>query len=622
MDINETLAKQIYDNEVLVAQSNQQPSDDDYESYLGIIDNVRDEKDYEWQSDIRVPYGVQLHLAQSAIDVGQYFGTRDFVEVKINDPSPEARNAAEATKELINRTLNQRDLYHYLKFVRSKGICNLVGKVYLKCWWEKVLEERQTGTTLRQEQLDVDINGRQLTEEWQVPAIRTIREPVIEPVAVIDRFNYDVWDQRNIFTSTEYVYSLQQKEWIIFRSESTFSEIEDMAEENGYFGLDDLGEPPDITDTKQESYQEDNLKDNQSKAESPYDIYERYGKYWIKETKDGIEPGISETGEVLDDALYEEAVITFVKGCGQTKLIGLKRTDYIDALGIPYKPCIRGLCYIHPENDDGMGDGQNIRELQTATDDTFNASQDRVILATFPTLKVTKQSLNENSTVYIEPGHSIELNDINDLQEFRVTDNIGGALNQLQYLDNVGRQASAMNETTTGGVPSIASTTATAVSAATQSSNTRLNYKSLSYENTALLELYWMIQQMTYRFATDRTGFELMGDKLYNFDPSLNYYFTPLSQSIEPESSKAAKLNTWTQLYQITAQTQNPSTAKRMNQIYGEIVKLMGDEYENVIPLDENAPVQQGGQQASVEGMPMSNQYGMTQSPEEAMARG
>jgi hypothetical protein len=395
-----------------------------------------------------------------------------------------------------------------------------------------------------------------------------------------------------------------------------------MAEENGYFGLDDLGEPPDITDTKQESYQEDNLKDNQSKAESPYDIYERYGKYWIKETKDGIEPGISETGEVLDDALYEEAVITFVKGCGQTKLIGLKRTDYIDALGIPYKPCIRGLCYIHPENDDGMGDGQNIRELQTATDDTFNASQDRVILATFPTLKVTKQSLNENSTVYIEPGHSIELNDINDLQEFRVTDNIGGALNQLQYLDNVGRQASAMNETTTGGVPSIASTTATAVSAATQSSNTRLNYKSLSYENTALLELYWMIQQMTYRFATDRTGFELMGDKLYNFDPSLNYYFTPLSQSIEPESSKAAKLNTWTQLYQITAQTQNPSTAKRMNQIYGEIVKLMGDEYENVIPLDENAPVQQGGQQASVEGMPMSNQYGMTQSPEEAMARG
>ena len=71
MDINETLAKQIYDNEVLVAQSNQQPSDDDYESYLGIIDNVRDEKDYEWQSDIRVPYGVQLHLAQSAIDVGR-----------------------------------------------------------------------------------------------------------------------------------------------------------------------------------------------------------------------------------------------------------------------------------------------------------------------------------------------------------------------------------------------------------------------------------------------------------------------------------------------------------------------------------------------------------------------
>lgn len=621
MDINKILADQIYDNELFVAESNQKDLNIDYESYLALLDNIRDEKNYEWQSDIRIPDAIMFHLAQLASDVGQYFSTRDFVEVKVNDRSEEAKAAAEATKELVNRTLNRKDLYHYQKFVRAKGISNLTGRVYLKFWWEQEFETQQTGTTIEVRELDVDVNGEPITDDFQEPALEEIEVPVIEEVAVVDRFNYDVWDQRNVFMSDEYVYSLQDKEWIIFRSETTLSQLEVAAEKNGYFDLDKIDEAPETTDTKQETYQKNQTKENQSKAEKNYDLLERYGKYWVIEDGEEVKPGIDETGQILEDATYEEVIIAIVKSKSSKTLIGFKRTDFLDAEGRPYKPCTKGMCYIHPATDEGMGDGQNLRELQTATDDTFNLSQDRTMFSMMPMLKGSKQSLENNSTLTMSPGGMMELIDVNDVQEIRTSSDIGAALNQLQYIEKKERSVTSMSETTTGGVPSMASTTATAVSDARQSSNSRGNFKSMTFEYTALLDMYWMISQMTYRFATDKTGFKLMGDKLIDFNPTLDFYYTPLSQSIEPEASKMAKRRDWTQLYQITAQVQHPDTPKRLNQIYGEIVKLMGDEFENVIPLDEKTPVQQGGQQGSVEGDPTSNQYGVAQSQEEVATR-
>jgi len=608
MSADSVLANQIYNDEIIIAQSNQDWSDNNYESYLGILDNVRDDKKYEWQSDIRIPEFISHFLSQAAIDVGQYFGTRDFVEVKINDKADEAKKSAEASKELLNRTLNKRELLHYQKFVRGKGICNLSGRVYLKCWWEQAFEERQIGT------------------KFEIYDGQEIEVPVFENVAVIDRFNYDVWDQRNVFVSDDYAYTLQQKEWITFRSETTKADLEIDAEKNEYFNLELIGDAPETTDTKQETYQgsdspDGQTKENQSKAEHQYDLFERYGKYWVLETKKGIEIGIDENGAVLDNATYEDVIITIVKSSESKTLIGFKRTHFIDAHGMPFKPCMIGLCYIHPNDDKGMGDGQNQRELQTALDDTFNASQDRVILSTFPSLKGARQSIEDNSSIYIEPGHTMMLEDVNDVQELNISSDISGALNQMQYLENKGRQADSMNETTTGGVPSIASTTATAVSAATSSSNTRVNYKSMTFEYTALLELYWMIQQMTYRFATDKTGFELMGDKLYDFNPTLDYYYTPLSQSIETESSKATKIRDLNTLLQTTINIQHPDAVKTINFLYREIFKLMGDEYENVAQLDENTPVQSGGQQGKVEGDSASNQYGLQQSATESGAR-
>ena len=59
-----------------------------------------------------------------------------------------------------------------------------------------------------------------------------------------------------------------------------------------------------------------------------------------------------------------------------------------------------------------------------------------------------------------------------------------------------------------------------------------------------------MIQQMTFLFATEETATKLMGDKARFFNPSLDYTYTPLSQSIEPEASKTIKRREWMTLFQ------------------------------------------------------------------------
>ncbi len=619
--VEDVLISQVYDKELKIAKSNQEQLDNDYESYLGIISGERDDKTYEWQSDIRIPEFMSHFLTQSSIDVGQYFQTRDFVEVKINDASDEAKASADAAKECINRTLNKREVQHYLKFVRAKAINNLAGRVWLKCWWEQEFEEQQVGSSVEIQELDTDVNGEPLEYDFQEPALQEVEIPQFDEVAVVDHFNYDVYDQRNVFVSPEYAYTAQQKEWIIFRSEDTLGGLEAVAEKNEYFNLDLLGKPASTTDTKQQSYQKNNTKqESSSHAQRPYDILERYGKVWFDKKGD---IGLDINGEIKDKATYEEGIVTIVKDRNKKILIGFKQTPFLDADGNPYRPVIRGLCYVHPSEEGGMGDGQNVRELQTAIDDTFNISQDRVMLSTLPSLKGKRNSIEDNTSIYIAPMHMMELDDTGDVEEFQISDNIAGALNQLAYLEDKGRQVDSINEVTTGGVPSIASTTATAVGAATQNTNTRINYKSLTFEYTALTELYWMIQQMTYSFAQEDTAYKLMGDKVMDFNPTLNYTYTPLSQSIESEASKMTKRKEWMQFIQVFSQVQHEDAPGMINLGAGEFIKLMGDEYENAAKkfLDESKPIQGSQQTPEQGGIPTSNEYGHQQSPEQMQVR-
>ena len=228
---------------------------------------------------------------------------------------------------------------------------------------------------------------------------------------------------------------------------------------------------------------------------------------------------MDENGKPVKGAELLEVIVTFAVSDNSKTLIRYQVTPYLDFAGVPYMPLIRGICYIHPTNDAGMGDGKHVKELQIALDDTFNISNDRVMLATLPTLKVKRYEAEDNPEIYIEPGHKIPLEDPkNDLEELTISSDIGGAMSQMDMLIGKMQQVDAIQPPSMGQT-GLASTSATAVAGADQGTDMRSNYKSLTFENTFLTELYWMILNMTWTFAHPDTGEKLMGDKVVDFHP-------------------------------------------------------------------------------------------------------
>ena len=601
------LARLVVDAEYVTAKQNQGRDSADFESYIDLFDAERSEKEYDWMSDIFLPEFPTQMLTQSAIDVSQYFQTREFVDVYLEDSGEEGKLAAAATKELINRTLNRRELYHYMKYIRAKNLNHLAGHIDIKCWWEQEL----------QTEYDVDGFG-EIIEEYEI--------------VVKDHFNYEVLDPRNVFTDSMYAYSMQQRKWILIRGEKSLEDLKNDADAFGYFNLEELEKATNQSSTyKTETHREtvediDNKEHPENKTGPRYDILERYGKFWVvNDAKGNARPGIDSNGKVSDRAYMAEVVMSFAIS-GTTKvLIQFHHTPYVDADGRPYRPVIRGLCYIHPTRDGGVGDGKYSRELQIGINDTFNVSNDRTMLATMPTLKGKKYAVEDSDTVRIEPDHMIELNDPKDIEEMVFKDNTQAAMGQLQLLTNKMNQATSIFPTTMGDTPQFSSTTATAIAGADQRTNQRTNYKAMTFEYTLLTEMYWQIQQMTWAFAKPETGEKLMGDKVFDFDPLLNYTYKPLSQSIETSYAKQEKIKNWTQILSYVFNSQHPSTPQLVNVILGKIAVLMGDEYEDFASmlLDTSQPMQPpemtneaGG------GVPASNQYGIPQSGMEQMARG
>lgn len=639
-EIESQLSLWIVDGEYRTSESNQSFKNEDFRDMIDLIDSERGQKDYDWMSDIRIPEFPSQMLTQSSIDVAQYFQTRDFTEVYLQDESNQAIASAGATKELLNRTLNQRHLYHYLKYVRAKNLNNISGRVYLECQWEQELRPKVVGYDEQEVPLvgnngnPIDIFGNDIIDSSaQQPATQITREEIVEMRPKVDRFNYNIIDQRNVFTDNSYSYSLQQKKYVIIREDANLQKLENNAERAGYFDLDRIEKHitkeetlPETATAKSTYNEEDNYHyiKNQN-----FDILRRYGKFWCKVTSRDeitdepldVSPGIDDQGKVVKGAELHEVIITFALVKSQKFLISFHLTPYLDADDNPYRPIIRGLCYIHISKDDGMGDGGYAKELQIAIDDTFNMSQDRVKLATLPVFKGKKQLAEEmGGSVYIEPEHIIEVDKQEDLEELEISDNIGGALQQLQILSNKMQQTTSIYPTTMGDIPGLASTTATAVAGAESRADTRTNYKSMTFEYTALIELYWMIQQMTYRFAHPETGFKLMGEKLYDFNPQLDYYYKPLSQAIEPEQSKRNKLQIWQGLLQIVVQINHPNTVNMINYIFGKMAEHMGDEQVNFTNAFLNPRIavqpQGAGGATSPEqgGMPVSNEFGIPQS--------
>lgn len=645
MKDNERIEKFIVDvvcDEVDTSKRNDDVDNSEFESLIDMLECKRTEKDYEWMSDNFIPEFPSIVLTDASDWANQYFQTRSFVEVKLEGDNVEDKVKCEAAKLLINKTLNNREIYHYHKYIRARHINALKGNVYLLCWWEKKKTTEQVGVDNVPIQKDYDMDGNPMVDpSVQMPAIEYTEEPRYETKIVYDRFNYDVIDPRNVFSDSKYCYSVQDKDWVTVRSEKTLEMLKAAEESNGYINLDklvDIVKVKEKTETSSNSYNKDNDKAEFEKTPLTYmDVYERFGKFWckvIEKDEDGtplvVEPGYDSDMLPLKDAELVETICTIAVKGNTKQMIRFQVSPFKDSRGRFYKPLVRGWCYIHPTKDTGLSDGKYMRELQVAINDTFNMSNDRVKLATLPTMKGRKYSLMNNDTIYFEPEHVMELEDPKDIEEFVINPDVSSAMGQIGLLSNYMQQVSAKFPTTMGELPERASTTATAINETGQRSNLRNNYKSLTVEYTYLVEFYWLILQMTSQFMEEETAIKVFGDKIKDFDPESDYTYSPVTSSIELEQNKFRKLQIIDQFIGRVANIPNPNTPKLLNYLMSKAFELFGDEFPeyksflldpSVPPPDTGVPGQSVNNVPNMAQEPMSNQNSTPMSGMEIEAR-
>ena len=629
------LTSMIINDEFATAKSNQGYEITEFERIIDKIENIRAEKNYEWQSDINLGLMVSHLLTEQADWAAQEFQSRDFCDILLEGDKPDDALKAKAAKMVINKLLNIKDIFHYQKRIRSKTIAWMNGYVDCLCYWEKEIQEREFDVPR------VDQMGQPLINEYGEPIVDRKKFKRI----LKDRFNYQPLDPRNVFTSTGYTYSNQEKDYIFIRSEKTIHDLKKEKEKFGYFNLELLESrlTNEETDTSKESYGK-TTPNKTIPDKTPihkFDVLDRYGKIWaiVKEVDDDgnptvIEPGYDENGNVKDGAELIEAIISYANPAKNAEtLIRFQPTWAIDAVGRPYKPIIRGVAYIHPTKDQGMSDGKNLAELDTAANDTFNIGNDRTMLSTMVVMKGKKQSLEDNPTIFFAPGNVMHLENTDDIQEFRITDNISGAMQQLGFVKNTASELDAKWPTTMGAVPEDASTTATAVNGAEGRTNRRGNLKSLTWTYSFDAEFYQMMLQMVYMNAEPETLEMLAGKELASyFDPNADYVYVPISANVEAEHSKMRKVSTYDQMMgRITglAQFKPQQVFEIVAQIIAEQSQLLGGDYKKLTPLLENlvkAPVQQteqGVQQiADAPPQPTSNQNGTPMTGMEQDTRG
>ena len=633
-DVEQAITKIVVDNEYIQVESTKESDNLDFESVIDMLECKRTEKDYEWMSDIFIPELPSILMTEASSWTNQYFQTRDFVRVKPEGTGKEKMAKAKAAELCINSVLNNRTLYHYSKYVRARLINSLIGQVYAMCWWEQKVVPVQVGVEQKQRPTG-------MFDEQGTAVYETHDEPVMAEHIIVDQFNYEVLDPRNVFTDTKYVYSVQQKDWVTIRSETSYENLKQREKDLGYFNLHlvkEIVSPGKKTDIEEKIEDRDTPQNVQIKTPiSKLTLLQRFGKFWcIVDKKDefgnaiSVKPGFKEDGEQLENAELVETIISYVVSGSNKLLIRFQATPYIDKRGSTYKPLIRGQCYIHPSKDKGLSDGLFGRELQKVINDVANMSLDRVKLATLPVFKGKKQSMEDNSTVYIEPEHIIELENIDDLEELKITDDTSGALNQISMYTGKLQQVTSVYPPAMGQIPGEASTTATAVASADMGTNKRGNFKSLTFEYTFLIEFYWMILTMLYAFARPETAKRLMDESVYDFDPDGEYAYTPVSSNIETEYNKNKKLGLIDQMLGRVANIPNPKTPMVLNYLLGKAFELLGSEfpdYKDVLfdtsPEAQKMAMQQGAGTAMPEQnlSPTSNQAGVPMSDMESGVR-
>jgi len=627
--IDRVITDQIFD-EWRVGKRNNADDDADFESVIDLLECRRNERDYEWMSDVFIPEYPSIHLTEASQWANQYFQTRDFIEVYLSGTDPMDKKKADLAKDYINTTLNLKDVYHYIKYMRLRALNSTRGACYALCRWDR--EEKQEGYTVQNKSMEPHPETGVMTEMFK-PEEKT-KTKVIK-----DHFNYEPIDPRNIVTDRKYVYSLQQKDYIVIRDEASYEQLLTEKVDKGYINLDQVKKirEPHKTETMKDTYDKFEEKEQPQKSQTKdLDRLLRFGKMWSSVTKrdaDGYpiasKPGYDDLGSILENAELIESIVEEVYAGDAKVLIRFQPTPYRDSQGHPYRPIARGLCYVSPTRDVGMSDGKYSRELQVGLNDIINMSNDRTKLATLPTFKGQQNAVVGNDQIYFEPEHIIPLPNLADLEEMEIKDNPRGAVEMAGLFINKMQQVNSIYPPQMGKLAEQASHTATEVAGAASQGNARANYKSLTFEYTFFAEFYWMMLQMAYQFMHPKTALMLWGEEAQYFDPDADYTFEPVSSNVEQEYNKDRKVQRYDQILGRIAKIPNPAIVPIIAYIIGQQCTLLGAEYQEVAELIQalsktpNTP--EGAEPPTpkdASGMPESNQTGNQMSIAEQSTRG
>lgn len=593
-------------------------------------------------TDVYLPQFMTRVITQIGNFVSQYFASTDFVEPALKSDKPEDVAEASASKRLINAILNEQESYYYQKVVRLLMFTFICGYGVIKGGYRQKTHEEQIG--VREDfQYVQDEMGNYMADDGQVltdpmsqrPAKRVVEVPVYSTIIDEDMPFFDVYPNHKVYWDPSYVYSLQQKEWIIFEQNNvTLEELKADQDVCGYFGLDALEkDATDAEDNVDESMLNQSVLGPVEQHVSPrFTLFERYGLYPVIFDKEGkAKPGIGDDGKYKKDAELKECIITIarkIRNDSKSYLIRFQISPFTT------RPVCRFLCYIDPIKDSGFGDGEVAREIQIATNDNYNLMNLRTKLATTPAFKA-KRFAGLDEIIKIDPEKPILLENMDDLQELNIKDNIVGGLQHHSILTQTMDYALATSPIIMGGSPDRRET-ATSASIQNERANIRMGMKSMNLEFIGFAEFYHMILSLVDDFMLPETLERYLGDEATAFNPKRRDRFKPVSQALETEHSKQFKITMWEQILGRVAQIPNPKTPMVINYIIGQVLDIMGGNFKHFkkFMFEEDPFVLQAYAQATGTGWknpgsvaqgpnpaPMQNQMGMAQSQQEQMTR-
>ena len=579
-------------DEYTTASRNMQDIKNDFDDYYNMIHCVRTKKPNEWESDIYLPEFLSRILTQIGNFVARYFASRDFVEVDLITDDPVDIAESKASKKLLNSILNMKDNHYYQKVVRLMMFAMPVGYGIIKGGYKQKVEQELSHHEIKMEHITNEKGeflatdgGVYMDPYAQQPLIDKKEIPVYKDKIIEDRPIFDVYPTQDVLLSPEYVYSLQDKEYIIFQTEQTLDQLYADKDSMGYFNLDALKEEIKTSETNlgDETYGKGENFQQPAKPISPkLVICERWGKYPVVVTERindipiAYKPGIDKDGEFIDGAENLETIITFAKETG--KSTQFSKMVRFQVSKNTKRPMVRFLCYVDALKDAGFGDGEVVRELQTAINDNYNLMNYRTKLAVTPSFKA-KRFAGIDSHIRITPEEAIFVENMDDLQEFKITDDIRGSVMHQGLLSGRIDYAMATSPIAMGHEPERRET-ATAASIVNERMNVRLGMKNMNFEFIGFTELYDMLLTLCNDFMLPETLENILGQSAYDYNPSREDKFRPVSQALETEESKGAKVKNWIQILGMIVKFPNPKTPLTINYILGQALELMGGDFK------------------------------------------